>query len=76
MLAMKRACARLLASYLKAFPCVALFGVRQCGKTTLLQTLPAGWKHFDRERRADHAVITRDPDAFFRLNPRRAALDV
>jgi hypothetical protein len=38
-------------------------------------TLPAGWKHFDLERRADHAVISRDPDAFFRLNPRQVALD-
>ncbi|MCX6905471.1 MAG: ATP-binding protein [Verrucomicrobia bacterium] len=72
---MKRGYASLLQSYLKTFPCVALLGVRQCGKTTLLQTLPAGWKQFDLERRADHAVITRDPDAFFRINPRQVALD-
>ena len=37
--------------------------------------MPAGWKHFDLERRADHAVISRDPDAFFRVNPRQVALD-
>lgn len=73
--AMKRSYASLLASYLKTFPCVALFGVRQCGKTTLLQTLPAGWKLFDLERRADHAVMARDPDAFFRINMRQVALD-
>jgi hypothetical protein len=72
---MKRACTALLRSYLADFPCVAVLGVRQCGKTTLLQSLPAEWKHFDLERRADHSVISRDPDAFFRLNPRRAALD-
>jgi predicted AAA+ superfamily ATPase len=58
---MKRSCLGLLESYLKTFPCVALLGLRQCGKTTLLQSLPAGWKLFDLERRADHTVITRDP---------------
>ncbi|MGH7469409.1 MAG: ATP-binding protein [Longimicrobiales bacterium] len=72
---MKRACETLLQTYLKTFPCVAVFGVRQCGKTTLLRTLPSAWKHFDLERRADHAVISRDTDAFFRLNPRQVALD-
>ena len=75
MLGMKRACEDLLRSYLKTFPCVAVIGVRQCGKTTLLKSLPRGWKHFDLERRADHDVVSRDPDAFFRLNPRHVALD-
>lgn len=56
---------------MKTFPCVALLGVRQCGKTTL----PAGWRRFDLERRAEHAVVSRDPDTFFELNPRRVALD-
>ncbi len=72
---MKRACEDLLRSYLKTFPCVAVIGVRQCGKTTLLESLPRGWRHFDLERRADHDIVSRDPDAFFRLNPRRVALD-
>lgn len=72
---MKRSFQALLESYLTTFPCVAVLGVRQCGKTTLLRTLPAGWQHFDLERRADHAVISRDPDAFFRLHPRRVTLD-
>lgn len=75
MLGMKRSYAALLQSYLKTFPCVALLGVRQCGKTTLLQTLPAEWKRVDLERRADHAIVSRDPDAFFRVNPRHVALD-
>lgn len=72
---MKRAAASLLNSYLSTFPCVAVLGVRQCGKTTLLHTLPADWKHFDLERRADHAAIAKDPDAFLRLHPRHIALD-
>lgn len=75
MLDMKRAYAGLLRAYLKTFPCVALLGVRQSGKTTLLETLPANWRRFDLERRADHTVISRDPDAFFRVNPTRVAID-
>lgn len=75
MLCMKRAYTALLRAYLKAFPCVALLGVRQAGKTTLLETLPTSWRRFDLERRADHAVISRDPDAFFRVNPKEVAID-
>ncbi len=72
---MRRAAETLLAEYLAAFPCVAILGVRQCGKTTLLGSLPSGWRVFDLERRADHAIIARDPDTFFRLNPRGVAID-
>ena len=72
---MDRAVHGLLRDYLRTFPCVALLGVRQCGKTTLLGTLPAGWKLLDLERRADHAIVARDPDTFFRLNPRQVAID-
>jgi predicted AAA+ superfamily ATPase len=52
-----------------------LLGVRQCGKTTLLKTLPKTWKIFDLDRRADAEIISRDPDTFFRLHPRQVALD-
>ncbi len=72
---MKRAIEPLLRDYLAAFPCVALLGVRQCGKTTVLHTLPRSWKHVDLERRADQSVIARDPDTFLRLNPRHVTLD-
>ena len=72
---MERAAKSLLAEYLATFPCVAILGVRQCGKTTLLSTLPSGWKVFDLERRADYALVARDPDTFFRLNPNRVAVD-
>jgi len=72
---MVRAGETLLRTYLEAFPCVAVIGVRQCGKTTLVKTLGERWKHYDLERRADHDVVTRDPDTFFRLNPRRVTLD-
>ncbi len=72
---MKRAAEKLLLSYLETFPCVAVVGVRQCGKTTLVKTLSGNWKYYDLERRADHTVVTRDPDTFFRLNPRQVVLD-
>src|SRR5438132_863039 len=75
MIGMKRIYESLLFSYLRMFPCVAIIGVRQCGKTTLLKSLPEGWKSFDLERRADHETVSRDPDAFFRLYSDRIALD-
>lgn len=70
-----RAATQLFSEYLAAFPCVALLGVRQCGKTTLLQSLPDPWRIFDLERRADFTLVSRDPDTFLRLNPRQVAID-
>ncbi len=72
---MNRSYAALLREYLTLFPCVALIGPRQCGKTTLLGTLPEGWQVFDLERAADAQLLERDPDLFFRLNPERVAID-
>jgi uncharacterized protein len=72
---MKRSYEKLLQSYLATFPCVALIGVRQCGKTTMLEVLPEAWKHYDLERRADLQLVSHDPDLFFRLNPRQVAID-
>ena len=46
---MRRVSEALLGTYLRTFPCVAILGVRQCGKTTLLGSLPSGWKRFDLE---------------------------
>ncbi len=66
---------KLLKEYLAFFPCVALIGSRQCGKTTLLQTLPKGWKVFDLEKQSDFQSLSQDPDLFFRLNPDKIAID-
>ena len=57
------------------FPCVALTGVRQSGKTTTLNHLSKPWQVFDCEKRSDYELIARDPDLFFRLNPEFIALD-
>ena len=66
---------KLMKEYLDFFPCVALIGSRQCGKTTLLQTLPKEWKVFDLEMQSDFQSLSRDPDLFFRLNPDKIAID-
>jgi len=49
---------RLLKEYLTLFPCVALIGSRQCGKTTLIQTLPKDWKVFDLEKQSDYRYLS------------------
>ena len=72
---MKRHAFPLLQELLGLFPCVALLGVRQCGKTTLLRELLPDWRLFDMEKLADHEAIARDPDLFLRLNSRHVAID-
>ncbi len=72
---MKRHTLPLLLELLDLFPCVALVGVRQCGKTTLLGELPGEWRIFDLEKMADRNAIAGDPDLFLRLNARRVAID-
>jgi len=60
---------------LSHFPCVVLTGVRQCGKTTLLQTLPEEWKRFDMENSTDRQQLLADPDLFFRLHADKIIID-
>ena len=72
---MKRLAESLLREYLGLFPCVAILGPRQCGKTTLMRQLGADWRYFDLEKGGDLSVISHDPDLFLRLNPSRIALD-
>lgn len=72
---MKRHCFQLLHELLSLFPCVAIIGVRQCGKTTLLKELSGGWNFFDLEKNSDYQVIAQDPDLFFRLNTDKVILD-
>lgn len=72
---MKRIYQKTLFELLEFFPCVAVVGVRQCGKTTLVQQLPAEWQLFDLEKASDFEVISRDPDLFLRLHPNWVAID-
>jgi len=72
---MRRTYESLLREYLAFFPGVAVFGPRQCGKTTLLECLPEDWKVFDLEKQSDFQILSDDVDLFFRLNPERIAID-
>jgi predicted AAA+ superfamily ATPase len=72
---MKRAYESLLREYLTQFPCVVLVGARQCGKTTLLQSLPDSWRVFDLERGADFQAVADDPELFLSLHPDKVAID-
>jgi predicted AAA+ superfamily ATPase len=64
-----------LTTLLCHFPCVAVNGVRQSGKTTLLGTLPGEWQRFDMESTADRAQVLSDPDLFLRLHPQGVIID-
>ena len=72
---MKRTVEPLLDELLALFPCVAVIGPRQCGKTTLLRELPEPWQRIDLERASDLSVLAQDPDAFLRLHPSHLAID-
>lgn len=72
---MKRAYEALLREYLGLFPAVAIIGPRQCGKTTLLETLPKSWKRFDLERTSDQQIVASDPGLFLRINDHQTAID-
>lgn len=65
----------LIQKYCSYFPIVAIIGVRQCGKTTLLKTLGDEWKLFDLEKMSDYNYISQDPDLFLRLNNNKVAID-
>lgn len=64
-----------LQTLLSHFPCVVLTGVRQCGKTTLLSTLPGEWQRFDMENSTDRQQLLDDPDLFFRLHADKIVID-
>lgn len=64
-----------VATLLRHFPCVAINGVRQSGKTTLLGNLPGDWQRFDMESAADRGQVLADPDLFLRLHPQGVVVD-
>lgn len=64
-----------LQTLLTHFPCVVLTGVRQSGKTTLLNLLPSEWLHFDMENSADRQQLLADPDLFLRLHADKVVID-
>jgi uncharacterized protein len=75
MIGMKRNAQALLEEYLTLFPCVAIVGPRQCGKTTLLASLDEAWRVFDLERGGDFQAVSDDPDLFLSLHTGNVAID-
>ncbi len=72
---MKRIYSQLMNEYLQQFPCIAVIGARQAGKTTMVRMLPDEWRYFDLERISDFDQVSRDPELFLRLHPDRTVID-
>ena len=72
---MKRIYTSLLKEYLALFPCVAILGARQCGKTTMAHAIGEAWNYFDLENWADQNAIAPDPAHFLRLYPHQTVFD-
>ena len=73
--AYKRNISPYLHDLIKQFPVVAIIGARQAGKTTLAKHIGAGWMYMDLERSSDFDRFMRDPEFFFRQNPRQVIFD-
>ncbi len=71
----KRVLAEKIEALLQMFPAVAIIGSRQCGKSTLVQTLLPDWKYYDLERPDDFQLISNDPLGFFNRQRDRVIID-
>ena len=62
-------------SLAEMFPCVAIIGARQCGKSTMVRMCFPDWKYYDLERPDDFELISQDPIRFFELHPEKVIID-
>lgn len=60
---------------LNNFPCVAIIGARQVGKSTLMHHLLPHAPFFDLEKESDFARISRDSEFFLKDNPTPLCID-
>ncbi|OVE81995.1 hypothetical protein BVY03_01730 [bacterium K02(2017)] len=60
---------------LNLFPVVVIFGVRQCGKSTLARQIRPDWQYFDLENHQDFSLINDDSSLFFANNPNHLIID-
>ncbi len=60
---------------LELFPCVAVIGPRQCGKSTLVRNMLPEWRYYDLERPDDYRLITSDPLGFFSRRTEKIIID-
>lgn len=72
---LKRNITEYLSYLLTQFPCVAIIGARQVGKTTLAKTVMPNWFYIDLERAADLDRLTHDVDFFFKQHPGQIIFD-
>ena len=61
---LKRSCEKSISYLLRNFPCVAVIGSRQVGKSTLLKKMKPSAPFFDLELRESYNRINSDPDFF------------
>ncbi len=60
---------------LDVFPCVAIIGSRQVGKSTLTKLVTEGWDYYDLEKPDDYQLISSDPVGFFERKKSRVIID-
>ena len=70
-----RSLAHHLRSFLETFPVTLIVGPRQVGKSTFVRHELPNHAHYDLERPADAALITADPELFFRDHPGPICID-
>jgi predicted AAA+ superfamily ATPase len=71
----KRTAVDSICELLKRFPCVAILGARQVGKTTILKQVLPNARLFDLENRNDFQRIQSDPDFFLSQQKEPIAID-
>jgi predicted AAA+ superfamily ATPase len=75
MLDKKRYLSHKIETLMGMFPCVAVIGPRQCGKSTLVRAVYPEWKYYDLERPDDYQLITSDPLGFFSRQREKTIID-
>lgn len=75
MLDKKRYLSHKITALMGMFPCVAVIGPRQCGKSTLVRAVYPEWKYYDLERPDDYQLITSDPLGFFSRQRDKTIID-
>ncbi len=60
---------------LKMFPVVAIIGVRQCGKSTLIKNLHPDWQYYDLERPSHFELINYDTEFFLAEHSEKVIFD-
>ncbi len=65
----KRNAAAKIEKLLALFPCVAIIGARQIGKTTIAKQLGRGWHYVDLEKPSDLHMIHQDGELYLKQFP-------